>query len=534
MRVEFLPATQVARQDLVLLHGWGCNREVWRPLLAYLRPWANITLLDIPGCAPGVVTGATPNLERLIESILNGAPEHALYVGWSLGGQLAAQLAQRAPDRVVGLVTLCSNPRFVAREDWPGMAPDVFSVFQREVASDVAAALRRFDGLQSKGSGQQRRLMGQLRAARGGSGTRELMAGINWLESLDLRVALADLPLPQLHLLAEQDALVPIGVVSALADLLQSQDCAEVRQLPDLSHLAPLEAPQEIAENIYEFALRQSFLAPANHEPQQSLAKSLVAASFSRAAQVYDSVAGLQRDVGTQLLGSLAQCAVKPRTLLDLGSGTGHFRKSLRQKFPDAHYIGLDIAEGMVRYAKRDSDANAGWLIADAEALPLAADSVDLVFSSLSIQWCERPQHLFAELARVLRPGGYCVFTSLGPQTLCELRSAWASVDAHQHVNQFLPLEALVDAAQSVPGIRVSVETRNFQMHYARVGDLLNELKTLGAHNMNRERAPGLTSRRALQTMLQSYEEYRHDGQLPATYEVLFGFLERVETVEKA
>ena len=88
--------------------------------------------------------------------------------------------------------------------------------------------------------------------------------------------------------------------------------------------------------------------------------------------------------------------------------------------------------------------ASCDWLVADAEALPLVNDSVDLVFSSLALQWCYRPDHLFAELARVLKPGGICVFTSLGPDTLRELRAAWAAVDAHQHVNAFLPAGELV------------------------------------------------------------------------------------------
>ncbi len=167
------------------------------------------------------------------------------------------------------------------------------------------------------------------------------------------------------------------------------------------------------------------------------------------------------------------------------------------------------------------------WLVADAEALPLASESVDLVFSSLAVQWCARPEHLFAELARVLRPGGCCVFTSLGPDTLCELRAAWAAVDSHQHVNTFLPMAALAAAARRIPGIAVKLESQALRMAYTRVRDLLDELKALGAHNMNRSRQPGLTSRRALQGMLQAYEAWRADGVLPATYDVIFGVLEK-------
>ena len=259
------------------------------------------------------------------------------------------------------------------------------------------------------------------------------------------------------------------------------------------------------------------------------LEKKEVAASFSRAAAAYDSVARLQRDVGNHLLSSLSQWQGEPATVLDLGCGTGFFCSQLQLRYPEAQYVGLDIAEGMVKYARGRGGANCDWLVADAEALPLANESVDLVFSSLALQWCYRPEHLFSELARVLRPGGRCVFTSLGPDTLCELRSAWAAVDAHQHVNSFLPAGELVAAAGRISGIDMSLESRAFRMEYARVRDLLDELKTLGAHNMNRRRPTGLTSRRALQGMLHAYEGARSDGLLPATYDVIFGVLKKHE-----
>jgi len=182
----------------------------------------------------------------------------------------------------------------------------------------------------------------------------------------------------------------------------------------------------------------------------------------------------------------------------------------------------------MVEYARSRSGGDSDWLVGDAEALPLATDSIDLVFSSLAFQWCYRPEHLFAELARVLRPGGCCVFSSLGPETLCELRSAWAAVDSHQHVNTFLPCSELANAVHSVRGVTLELHSAQFRMHYPRVRDLLQELKTLGAHNMNQDRPVGLTSRAALQGMLHAYEAWRTDGVLPATYDVIFGRLEKI------
>jgi malonyl-CoA O-methyltransferase len=131
-------------------------------------------------------------------------------------------------------------------------------------------------------------------------------------------------------------------------------------------------------------------------------------------------------------------------------------------------------------------------------------------------------------MARVLQPGGRCFFSTLGPDTLQELRQAWAAVDAHQHVNTFLPLAELQAAVATIPGIRCTFRGARHCMRYERVGDLLAELKALGAHNMNRQRPAGLCSRRTLQGMLQAYEAWRVDGLLPATYDVIFGEVEKV------
>lgn len=524
---EYLPATGAAQQELVLLHGWGSNREVWRPLLVMLRPWANVTLLDLPGCAPGNVSAATPDLAALLAGILECCPRQAVYVGWSLGGQLAIELAVYAPQRVAALVTVCSNPRFVASANWPGMDEDAFKEFLRAVQADPTAALQRFDTLQVTGSQKPRDLLRQLSCLRRQDAGSELLTGLCWLQALDQRTLLGVLQQPQLHLLAARDALVPVAVIDAIGSSIAGLSSGQVKILHDTCHLAPVDAPALVAQEICGFLAATGRLDRKDSIPAQ-LEKKAVAASFSRAAAVYDSVAHLQRDVGAQLLSRLDTWSGTPTMVLDLGCGTGFFHAQLETRFPSALYLGLDLASGMVDYARAHCSVDSAWLVADAEALPLARESVDLVFSSLVVQWCCRPEHLFAELARVLRPGGCCVFTTLGPDTLWELRSAWATVDAHQHVNTFLPMAALAAAAGRVPGIEITLEREALCMEYTRVRDLLDELKTLGAHNMNRSRKPGLTSRRTMQGMLQAYETRRLDGVLPATYDVIFGMVRKV------
>jgi len=526
LNFEYLPASGGAQQELVLLHGWGSNREIWRSLLAPLRPWANITLVDLPGCAPGCDLDVQPQLAQVLAAILDCSPTKAVYLGWSLGGQLAVELAARHPERVAAVITLCSNPRFVATTDWPGMDASRFSAFRAAVMTDPGGALRRFDSLQTAGARQPRRLLRQLPRQGRERASLQLLAGLQWLATLDQRIRLPALTQPQLHLLAEHDGLLPAGLERSLNALLLNTPSARVQVLAAASHVAPLDAPDTVAREIRLF-LADAGLLNKSSSPTQTLAKRDVADSFSRAASLYDSVAKLQRDVGAQLLTSLDQLQIVPTTLLDLGCGTGYFYPDLRRLYPGARYLGLDLAQGMVEFARGRVAGEGDWLVGDAEALPLAANSVDLVFSSLAVQWCYRPEHLFAELSRVLRPGGCCVFTSLGPDTLCELRTAWAAVDSHQHVNNFIPASDLASAARRVPGIQLELDNGLFRMEYQRVRDLLSELKTLGAHNMNRDRPAGLTSRRAMQGMLQAYETWREDGVLPATYDVIFGVLEK-------
>lgn len=250
--------------------------------------------------------------------------------------------------------------------------------------------------------------------------------------------------------------------------------------------------------------------------------KGQIAASFSRAAVSYDAVAELQRQIGHTLLARLPE--LTPAVVLDLGCGTGYFGPLLEQRLAPEHLISLDLAQGMLRYARESRPTrNGSWLCGDAEALPLAANSVDLIFSSLAIQWCENLPALFAEVARVLRPGGRFVFSTLGPNTLQELRKAWSGVDQYQHVNRFIGLETL--RQQCSLGLQLAaLDEEERLLLYPEVRGLTNELKGIGAHNISAGRPTSLTGKARILAFKQAYEAFRRaDGLLPATYQVFYG-----------
>ncbi|PHX39111.1 malonyl-[acyl-carrier protein] O-methyltransferase BioC, partial [Pseudomonas sp. NZIPFR-PS2] len=162
--------------------------------------------------------------------------------------------------------------------------------------------------------------------------------------------------------------------------------------------------------------------------------KRQVAASFSRAAASYDSVAELQRAVGSQLLMRLP-ADITPQRWLDMGCGTGYFSRMLGKRLPASQGIALDIAEGMLNHARPLGGAEQ-FIAGDAERLPLKADSVELIFSSLAVQWCANFEAVLSEAYRVLQPGGVLAFTSLCVGTLEELRESWRAADGLVHVNR--------------------------------------------------------------------------------------------------
>ncbi|MFQ6573680.1 malonyl-ACP O-methyltransferase BioC [Pseudomonas sp. UM16] len=253
--------------------------------------------------------------------------------------------------------------------------------------------------------------------------------------------------------------------------------------------------------------------------------KRQVAASFSRAAASYDSVAELQRAVGSALLEQLP-AGVNPQRWVDLGSGTGHFSRALRWRFPQAGGIAVDIAEGMLQHARGQGGAHY-HVAGDAERLPLKDASVELIFTSLAVQWCGDFRSVLNEARRILQPGGVLAFASLCVGTLHELRESWQAVDGLVHVNRFRRLEDYQRLCAESELQVLELEARPHVLYYSDVRSLTHELKALGAHNLNPGRPAGLTGRARMQRLLQAYEQFRQAQGLPATYQVVYGVLQK-------
>ncbi|MFV9655438.1 malonyl-ACP O-methyltransferase BioC [Pseudomonas sp. NY15366] len=253
--------------------------------------------------------------------------------------------------------------------------------------------------------------------------------------------------------------------------------------------------------------------------------KRQVAASFSRAAASYDAVAELQRSVGAQLLARLP-AELQPRRWLDLGSGTGHFTRALAERFGAAEGLALDIAEGMLRHARPQGGA-AYFVAGDAEALPLQDASVDLLFSSLALQWCGDFPRVLSEAQRVLRPGGVLAFSSLCVGTLQELRDSWLAVDGFVHVNRFRRFEDYQQMCAASGLQSLTLQRQAEVLHFPDLRSLTDSLRDLGAHNLNPGRPGGLTGRSRIRALIEAYERFRQPQGLPATYQVMYGVLQK-------
>jgi malonyl-CoA O-methyltransferase len=256
-----------------------------------------------------------------------------------------------------------------------------------------------------------------------------------------------------------------------------------------------------------------------------SIDKQQARAAFSRAAHDYDKVAGLQREISQRMLQRLAYIHHQPKRILDVGSGTGEATQALSDYYKKAHPIALDFALPMLWYTRK----RGRWLrrpscvCGDAEQIPLADQSVDMIFSNAVLQWCNDLTGTLREFLRVLQPNGMLLFSTFGPDTLRELRMSWSEVDGYPHVSPFLDLHDIGDAMVRAGWAEPVVDVDRICVKYDDVVSLMHDLKGLGAHNVTMQRQRGLTGKGRMRAMVAAYEKLREEGKLPASYEVIYG-----------
>lgn len=260
---------------------------------------------------------------------------------------------------------------------------------------------------------------------------------------------------------------------------------------------------------------------------------------FNRAAASYDAAAVIQREVAVRLAERLPLMKLTPQRVLDMGCGTGFLSQHLRAAYPQAQLLALDMATAMLEQTRQTLGlTRSAWLrwlpvrtdthllAADAYAMPLREGVLDMLASSLMLQWCDEPDAVLRECRRVLRPDGLLFFATLGPDTLKEVRQAWAQVDGHgeRHVNPFVDMHDLGDALSRAGFANPVLDMEHITLTYADARAAVQDLKSIGATNANRERPSGLMGRERLARFLAAYAaQTLPDGRVPATFEVIYG-----------
>jgi len=252
-------------------------------------------------------------------------------------------------------------------------------------------------------------------------------------------------------------------------------------------------------------------------------------AAFEKAAINYDAAAVLQQEVANRLVERMDYMSMKPVSILDAGAGTGFISQRLASRYPKAKITGLDLAFNMLKQAKSKRSLKQRWnkqfnyINAEVENIPLADASVDLVISGLTLQWCQDLTKVFKEFRRILAPDGLLLFSTFGPDTLKELRQSWAKVDELAHVNAFTDMHDVGDALMQSGFADPVMDMEMLTMTYEDVKTVMRDLKKIGAHNVMQGRSHTMTGKNKLKNMMHAYEQFRDDGLLPVSYEIVYG-----------
>jgi malonyl-CoA O-methyltransferase len=263
-----------------------------------------------------------------------------------------------------------------------------------------------------------------------------------------------------------------------------------------------------------------------NNSQKPAILKRDILRSFNKAASTYDAAAFLQREVADRLLERLGYFSIKPQIILDIGAGTGYTTKLLERRYKNAKIIAFDIAAEMLRTSKKNKKwfDRKHYICGDAEKLPFGNQVADIIFSNLMLHWVGNTERVVKELQRVLKQDGLLLFTTLGPDTLFELRESWGACDNGVHVHPFIDMHHVGDFLLKAGFADPVIDMEFITITYNDIKQIFIDLKNLGTHNIARERRKGLTGKAKFNQFMSAYEKFRNaEGLIPMTYEVIYG-----------
>lgn len=246
---------------------------------------------------------------------------------------------------------------------------------------------------------------------------------------------------------------------------------------------------------------------------------------FERAAKTFDDCDFAHAVTRDGLLTRIEPLLIDASTVVDLGAATGSSQRALAKRFRGAQIISIDFAAAMLRQARRKKPwfAKNAYLQASADAIPLADQSVDVVFANMLLPWSSNPDPIFGEVARVLKKGGVFAFASLGPDSLQALQAAWREVDDQPHVNPFADMHDLGDGLVRAGLADPVLDVDQLTISYSSAKQLFADLTGSGARNSLSARRPGLTSRGQYQVLIDALQGRATDGKMEDGLELVYG-----------
>lgn len=253
---------------------------------------------------------------------------------------------------------------------------------------------------------------------------------------------------------------------------------------------------------------------------------------FAKVASAYGEADFFAREIDRRMLERLDFVRIEPARIVDLGCSQGASLPALRERYPQAQAIGVDAVPEMLQAGAGARPAWQRWLpfrrtaepmfvAADAARLPLPAASTGLVWSNLLLHWLDDPLPALMEAHRILEVGGLIMFSTFGPDTLKELRGAFA--DGYAHTQRYIDMHDLGDMLVGCGFADPVMDMEMLTLTYDSMDALLGELRAAGATCAMRARRHGLAGRQAWQAARAAYESLRAGGRLPATFEVVYG-----------
>jgi malonyl-ACP O-methyltransferase BioC/pimeloyl-ACP methyl ester esterase len=528
---------------LLFVHGWAMSGRVWRYQQKQFTETHRVITLDLRGHGTSSVPATGPTIDDCaadIETLLKRLDlKQVTLIAWSMGVLATLRAFPAIRDRVAGLVFVGGTPRFTTGDGFPhGLPPDevrgMALRLKRQYGRTMEEFFREMFAKEEVDSERYRQIVQDI--VKGGQlpETRVALRSLESLAAADLRPSLAAVDRPVLLIHGEEDRICLPEASRYMAEQLPG---ARMELLPGIGHAPFLSRPDLFNSLLGMFLGEVPDVHPSpftlHPSPPPTIDRNRVRIAFDSQAAEYESYAWVQRRVVERLLALLTQVHPAPRSVLDIGCGTGMLLRGVGEHFPDATLAGIDLAPGMVTATRSALTERKGAVVVagDAEQLPFPDGSFDLAVSTSTFQWLENHDNAFAEAYRVLAPGGSFRFALFGARTLCELKESYrAALSKHDRksgdrTHRFLASPAVATALDRAGFSETRVWSEDETELHPDVPTLLRSLKKIGAGNASPEHARSLAERRIMLSMMQLYgEKYGRDEGIPATYEVIYGW----------